>query len=52
MVAFQATYAGGDLHVDGHEIEQAGWFTKDALPTIPNPGTVARAMIDRWIATL
>jgi len=48
MVAFQATYAGGELHADGREIEAANWYARDALPTIPSPGTVAHALITNW----
>jgi NAD+ diphosphatase len=49
MVGFRATYSSGAIAVDGKEIEQAGWFTRDALPEIPRPGTVARLLIDGWL---
>lgn len=49
MLGFRAQYVNGELAVDGKEIEQAGWFTRDKLPEIPRPGTVARAIIDRWL---
>ncbi len=52
MVAFQATYAGGELRADGREIEEAHWYARDALPTIPSPGTVAHALIANWQQTL
>jgi NAD+ diphosphatase len=48
MAGFCADYRSGELAPDGVEIESAGWFTKDNLPTIPNPGTVARKLIDGW----
>lgn len=48
MVGFRAVHAGGELAVDGKEIEAAGWFKRDALPEIPRIGTVARLMIDAW----
>jgi NAD+ diphosphatase len=49
MLGFRAQYVSGELLVDGKEIEQAGWFTRDALPEIPRLGTVARAIIDAWL---
>jgi NAD+ diphosphatase len=50
MAAFSAQWAGGELVPDGIEIETAGWFSRDALPDIPAPGTVARSLIDTWLA--
>lgn len=50
MLGFTAEYRGGELKVDGKEIEQAGWFKRGALPDIPRRGTVARHLIDRWAA--
>jgi len=49
MLGFRATYRGGEIAVDGKEIEQAGWHPRDALPEIPRPGTVARLLIDGWL---
>jgi NAD+ diphosphatase len=50
MAAFSAQWAGGELTPDGIEIETAGWFSRDALPDIPAPGSVARGLIDAWLA--
>jgi NAD+ diphosphatase len=49
MAGFRATYRSGEIAVDGKEIEQAGWFTRETLPEIPRPGTVARSLIDGWL---
>ncbi|MFT3868701.1 MAG: NAD(+) diphosphatase [Nibricoccus sp.] len=49
MLGFRAQYLGGELTVDGKEIEEARWFTRDQLPEIPRPGTVARSIIDAWL---
>lgn len=46
MVAFFADYAGGELRPDPAEIETADWFTVDALPTLPDPISIARWIID------
>jgi NAD+ diphosphatase len=49
MVAFTAHYAGGDIHVDGIEVTEAGWFTADNLPAIPGKISVARKLIDWFV---
>lgn len=51
MIAFTADWAGGEIRVDETELVEAGWYTVDALPHIPDPITVARRLIDGWIAT-
>ena len=51
MAGFRADYLSGELAPDGREIETAGWFTPYKLPTIPNPGTVARELIDAWLGS-
>ena len=46
MVAFFADYAGGTITPDPSEIEAADWFSRDALPTLPDPVSIARQIID------
>ena len=50
MIGFRARYAGGDIAVDGTEIAEARWFTTDDLPQIPPRLSIARRLIDDWIA--
>ncbi len=50
MVGFTADYAGGEIRVDESEIIEAGWFGADALPPIPRTGTIARQLIDWFVA--
>ena len=50
MVGFYARYAGGDLKVDGIEISEADWFAPDQLPELPAPISIARKMIDHYVA--
>jgi len=50
MIGFRATYADGDIEVDGAEIAEAAWFTTDDLPNIPPRLSIARRLIDDWIA--
>ncbi|HEX4902013.1 MAG TPA: NAD(+) diphosphatase [Acidimicrobiales bacterium] len=50
MIGFVAEYAGGEIAVDGVEIAEAAWFTTDDLPQIPPRLSIARRLIDDWIA--
>ncbi len=50
MIGFYAQYAGGDIRVDGIEIAEAGWFALGRLPDLPAPISIARKMIDAFIA--
>ncbi|WP_017350073.1 NAD(+) diphosphatase [Pantoea sp. A4] len=50
MTAFMAEYAGGDLKIDGKELQDAGWYRFDQLPQLPPPGTVARRLIEDTVA--
>ena len=46
MVAFLAVYAGGEIQVDGSEITEAKWFSREDLPNIPPNISIARRLID------
>jgi NAD+ diphosphatase len=46
MVAFFADYAGGIITPDPSEIEDAKWFSRSALPALPEPVSLARQLID------
>lgn len=48
MMGFRARHVGGELAVDGKEIETAGWFTPERLPDLPRTGTVARQIVEAW----
>jgi NAD+ diphosphatase len=49
MVGFTAQHAGGDIRVDGREIDDAGWFPRSALPHIPPRLSIARWLIEDWL---
>lgn len=51
MIAFTAEHRAGEIAVDRSELVDAGWYAVDALPKVPDPITVARRLIDGWIAT-
>jgi NAD+ diphosphatase len=46
MIAFFADYAGGEIKVDGVEIEAAHWFSVGLLPQLPAKISIARRLID------
>jgi NAD+ diphosphatase len=50
MVGFTAEWAGGDIEVDGDEIVEAGWYGRSLLPELPPSVSIARRLIDRWLA--
>lgn len=50
MIAFTARYVSGEITIDNNEIVAAGWFTANALPDIPDRGTISRQLIDSFIA--
>lgn len=45
MLAFRAEYVSGDITVQKEELSEAAWFTRDALPPIPRPGSAAHRLI-------
>jgi NAD+ diphosphatase len=50
MLGFTATWLDGEIKIDGEEIADAQWFSADALPEIPPPISIARRLIDAWVA--
>ncbi len=49
MIAFTADYAGGELSPEPGEIESAGWYGPDDLPSLPPRVSIARRMIDDFV---
>jgi len=50
MVGFSAQYAGGELTLDPSEIVDGGWFRPGDLPALPPYPSIARRLIDEWLA--
>ena len=48
MLAFEAEWESGEAMPDGEELAELGWFTKETLPTIPSPGSIANRVISRF----
>jgi NAD+ diphosphatase len=50
MVGFEAHHADGELRLDPSEIVDGGWYTRDDLPPLPPYPSIARSLVDAWIA--
>lgn len=50
MIGFEATWAAGEIVIDEREIVDAQWYRADDLPMIPPGMSIARTLIDRWVA--
>jgi NAD+ diphosphatase len=51
MVAFTAEYAEGEIEIDGTEVVDAGWYGPQELPRIPDRVSIARRLIDWFVAS-
>lgn len=49
MIAFTCEYAGGEIVLEEAEMAEAGWFTVDNLPRIPQKISISRQLIDWFI---
>ncbi|MCM0081682.1 NAD(+) diphosphatase [Geomonas sp. Red32] len=47
MAGFVADYVSGEIEIDGNELEDAGWFTREKMPdSLPPQRSIARWIID------
>ena len=49
MVGFTCTWKSGEIHIDPEEIADAQWFTRDTMPQIPPPLSIARRLINSYL---
>lgn len=49
MIGFTADYESGEIEIDPGEILEAGWFTADRLPLIPDDYTLAGQLIKNFV---
>ena len=52
VMAFSAEWAGGEVVPDGTELEDARWFSIDALPDLPETVHISRQLIDDTLVQL
>ncbi len=50
MIAFTCDYAGGDIVLEEEEMAEADWYGIDDLPPIPPKISIARQLIDWFVA--
>ena len=51
MIGYSAQYKEGKIKIDRKELEDAGWYHYKDLPKLPSRITIARLLIDNFIAT-
>ncbi len=49
MLGYTAEHAAGEITIDGVEISDAGWFSLDKLPQLPNKISIAHELISLFI---
>jgi NAD+ diphosphatase len=50
MVGYFARHLSGEIAVDGNEIVEADWFDLERLPLLPPPISIARKLIEAFLA--
>ena len=50
MCGFVADYVSGEVRVEEDELEDARWFSLDDLPKLPPQRSIARFILDRYLA--
>ena len=50
MIGFTARWKSGELNADPTEIMDAGWFARDEIPVVPPKLSIARELIDAFVA--
>lgn len=51
MIAFTCRHAGGEIVLEEEEMADAGWYSTNNLPPIPPKISIARQLIDWFIAS-
>ena len=49
MLGFTAEWASGEVVPDLTELEDVQWFTRERLPVLPPPASIARLLLDAWL---
>ena len=50
MIGFSAEYVDGEIHLQKEELSRGKWFMKENLPILPEKLSIARKLIDAWLA--
>lgn len=49
MIGFTADYLSGEVQFADGELTEGGFFSRDNLPEIPTPPSIARKLIESWL---
>ena len=49
MVGFTARHESGEIRIDGEEIVDAGWYSPENLPELPDSISISRQIIDSFL---
>ena len=49
MIGFTADYLSGDLQLQKGELSDGGWYSRDNLPCLPDPSSIAYRLIMDWV---
>ncbi len=48
MIGFRAQHVRGEISLEDGELAEAGWYSPENLPTVPQKLSIARRLIDAW----
>lgn len=51
MVGFTADYVSGEIKLQRSELAAGGWYNRHNLPELPEKLSIARHLIDSWLAS-
>lgn len=49
MIGFTTVYQGGEIVIDRNELEDARWFSRHDMPTLPSPISISRLLIEDFL---
>ena len=49
MVGFTADWQSGEIALQKTELSDGGWFSRDNLPSLPDPSSIAYRLIMDWV---
>lgn len=50
MIGFTANHASGEIRIDNVEIEDAGWFTWDKMPSVPGTNSISGQLVQHYLS--
>ena len=50
MVGFTADYLSGELQLQKSELGDGGWYSRNNLPCLPDPSSIAYRLIEDWLS--